>query len=270
MGTILFSGTIPEYYEKYLGPILFEPYALELVQEIDFAPKDIIELACGTGQLTRQILRSKNLIQSICATDVNEEMLRIAEKNIPSPIIFWKIADVHQLPYEKNLFDLAICQFGIMFFSDKPRACTEVQRVLKPRGSFIFNTWDRMEANPGSRIIHESMQKFFKGGAPDFIAAIPFSYYETGPIKNLLIHSGFTDITIRKIKKTAFIPQVDDLVNGFLKGTPLAVFLAGRKKTEREEIYQIIKTELVKEYGLADLEIPMQALSCCAKKIESS
>ncbi len=267
MSAIRFSGSIPQYYEKYLGPLVFEPFARDLALEMDFSPQLILELACGTAQLTRQILGSKKSIQSLWATDVNEEMLRLAEKNNPSPIISFMTADAHRLPFENNYFDLTLCQFGVMFFSDKPKAFSEVLRVLKPRGTFIFNTWDSLETNPGSRIIHAGMQKFFNGGAPDFMAAIPYSYYDTVSIKNLLVHSGFTGIAIEKVKKIAFIPKVDDFVNGFLKGTPLAIFLEGRTKIEREAIHQIIKNELVVEYGPTNLEIPMQAISCCAKKI---
>ncbi|HEV7622391.1 MAG TPA: class I SAM-dependent methyltransferase [Flavisolibacter sp.] len=173
MKRALFSGTIPEYYDKNLGPVLFEPYAKDLVHRIKSKPRHVLELACGTGRLTQQIINEIASVTEICAIDINRDMLLAAGSKIKSPLINWLISDAQDLVFEDERFDAVICQFGIMFFPNAQKAFDEAYRVLETGGSFLFNTWDNFESNPGSRIVHKVIKDYFKM-TPEFMEKAPF------------------------------------------------------------------------------------------------
>src|SRR5438132_1761728 len=144
----VFTNSIAENYEKYMGPIFFEPYAKDTVNRLSSGKvNSILEIACGTGQVTR-LLRERFPDAKIIATDLNPGMLELAKKIVkPEDKIEWLAADAQELPFGENTFDAVICQFGLMFVPNKQKAVNEAYRVLKPDARFIFNTWDRIEKN---------------------------------------------------------------------------------------------------------------------------
>src|SRR3954470_10706268 len=115
-----FAGSIPEKYDRFMGPCVFEPYALDLVARAAVgSPQSILEIACGTGRVTRH-LHTAFPHARLTATDLNADMLAIARQQVtgPSPagaFIHWMTADAQSLPFDDSSFDLAICQFGLMF-----------------------------------------------------------------------------------------------------------------------------------------------------------
>ena len=117
--TAAFAGTIPANYERYLGPFLFEPYALDLVSRLqDKKYNDILEIACGTGRVTAHLARSVKH-NTLTATDLNPDMINIAKEIVRDDTIKWMPADAMQLPFTDDSFDLVVIQFGIMFFPER-------------------------------------------------------------------------------------------------------------------------------------------------------
>src|SRR5688500_16765869 len=149
MSTPAFAGSIPEGYDRYLRPLLFEPYALDLAGRVPITPgMKVLELACGTGIVTRALLGVLPGDATIVATDVSGHMLGVAQQKIsPDPRLAWQPADATTLPFDTGSFHAVICQFGLMFFPDKLRALREARRVLRPAGTLIFNVWDSLERN---------------------------------------------------------------------------------------------------------------------------
>ena len=140
-----FSGSIPGLYERYLVPMLFEPYALDLAQRTGaLRPRHILETAAGTGVVTDAIIRKLPDIE-VTATDLNQGMLDVAAARIKSPCVKFRQADAQSLPFPDASFDAVVCQFGVMFFPDRITAYREARRVLKPGGRFLFNVWNRIE-----------------------------------------------------------------------------------------------------------------------------
>src|SRR5438067_1269268 len=138
-----FEGTVPARYDQFLGPALFEPYALDLIERVQNKPMNkILEIACGTGRLTRHLISALPEGDRLTATDLNSDMIEIAKRTVKDNRISWQVVDAQNLPFADNSFDMIICQFGVMFFPDKVTAFKEAYRVLKPEGLFIFNTWD--------------------------------------------------------------------------------------------------------------------------------
>ncbi len=151
-GDQAFVDAIPEIYERLLVPLIFESYAVDLARRVAaILPLNVLEIAAGTGVLTRQLARALPDGASIVATDLNAPMLAQARARGTQRAVQWEVADALNLPHEDGRFDAVACQFGVMFFPDKSRGYSEVRRVLRPRGRFFFNGMGSDRGQRGSR-----------------------------------------------------------------------------------------------------------------------
>lgn len=159
----VFAGSIPDNYDRYLGPLLFEPYAIDLISRVKNRNiTSVLELACGTGCVTSHLHRSLSEKTQITATDLNPEMLRVAQKKVSAKNVTWATVDMQNIPFPDAHFDLIVCQFGIMFVSDKPKAFSEIHRVLEKGGLFLFNSWNALENNPAFFVVDKVVNSYFK------------------------------------------------------------------------------------------------------------
>src|SRR5438093_11320004 len=135
-----FSGSIPAAYDRYLGPMLFQPYAENLASRLQVAKNDsVLELACGTGILTRVLRTRLPSTAELIATDLNEPMFRrAAAKFRKDEAVQWLQTDACSLPFGDPSFDAVVCQFGIMFVPDKSLAAREAPRVQNPARRTLF------------------------------------------------------------------------------------------------------------------------------------
>src|ERR1700716_3285700 len=169
-----FSGSIPALYDKHLGPLIFESYAQDLAARLaPFNPGRVLEVAAGTGIVTRALLRSLPSGASIVATDLNQPMLDHAATQVSSSRVNWQKADAQALPFPDGAFDAVVCQFGVMFFPDKQKAYREARRVLKPDGHFIFNVWDGIEHNEFADLVTQAVADMFADDPPSFWHELP-------------------------------------------------------------------------------------------------
>src|SRR5437588_6693592 len=190
-----FVGSIPANYDRYLGPTLFEPYAADLVTRVDVPDGSaVLEIACGTGIVTRRLRDRLAASTKLVATDLNEAMMNHASRKFgEDENVEWKQADATDLPFSDQSFDAVLCQFGLMFVPDKPQAIRETHRVLKPGGKFHFSVWDAIERNDLARVAHETISRFFEDNPPDFYQ-IPFSLHDRSAIESLLTGAEFKEI----------------------------------------------------------------------------
>ncbi|MCX5742727.1 MAG: methyltransferase domain-containing protein, partial [Proteobacteria bacterium] len=166
--TTAFVGSIPELYDRHLGPVLFEPYALDLVGRLPAGATRVLEVAAGTGRVSRHLLRALPAEGTLLATDLNEAMIARAQQLIADPRVTWQAADVQALPMGDGLFDAVVVQFGLMFVPDKPLALREVRRVLRPGGRLLLNTWDHLARNEATAILHHLAMEAFPDDPPRF------------------------------------------------------------------------------------------------------
>jgi ubiquinone/menaquinone biosynthesis C-methylase UbiE len=194
----LFAGKIPEIYDRFLVPLIFESYAGDLAERVaKIKPRDVLETAAGTGALTRAIASRLPIDVRIVATDLNQPMLdHAAAKQPPDSRITWQQADALALPFEDQRFDVVACQFGVMFFPDKVKGYREAHRVLKPGGHFFFNTWDRIAENEFAGVVTKVLAALFPQDPPDFMARTPHGYFEVERIRDELLRAGFTSISV--------------------------------------------------------------------------
>ena len=191
-GDDAFSSAIPRIYDEHFVPMIFEPYARDLLDRIVArAPARVLELAAGTGVVTRHLAARLPAEVPIVATDLNQAMLdRAAEVGTARPVE-WRRADAMDLPFEAGTFDLVVCQFGAMFFPDRARAYAEARRVLRPGGRFLFNVWDRLADNEISQAVMDALAEIFSDDPPTFMSRIPHGYYDYGTIARDVAAGGF-------------------------------------------------------------------------------
>ena len=146
-GSQPFSGSIPQVYDRYMGPLVFRPYAQDLAARLAGFAGDLLEVAAGTGIVTETLDRTLPAAARIVATDISQPMLDYAAARLASPRVFWRAADGQALPFDDASFDAVVCQFGVMFFPDRPAGYAEARRMLRPGGRYVFSIWDRIEAN---------------------------------------------------------------------------------------------------------------------------
>ena len=188
----VFAGSIPQLYEQYLVPLIFEPYAADLATRLrSRAVHKLLEIAAGTGVVTRALARALPADAAIVATDLNQAMLDQAAATGTARPVQWQQADAMKLPFEDASFDVVVCQFGVMFFPDKAKAFAETRRVLKRGGLFLFNAWDRIEENEFADVIAHALARIFPADPPRFMARTPHGYHDRDAISRDLAAGGF-------------------------------------------------------------------------------
>ncbi len=210
-------------YDRHLVPALFEPYAIDLAQRVSMecTQGSVLELACGTGILTRHLRSHLKSAMSLTATDINPDMLDYARNKLTSVNgISWKQADIADMPFSDASCHAVVCQFGLMFVPDKERAFREMRRVLAKDGLLAFSVWDRMEQNPYSMIVHETVAGFFPDNSPQFFKA-PFSFADVDVQRRLLTENGYGKIEIRSVPKECFSSTARSLAIGMIEGAPI-------------------------------------------------
>ena len=193
----IFAGSIPEVYERFLVPLIFESYALDLARRLaKTKPGAVLETAAGTGVLTRAIASALPAPARLTATDLNQPMLDHAKSRQPADSrIEWRQADALALPFEDRSFDAVACQFGVMFFPDKAQGYREARRVLKPGGHFFFSVWDRIEENDFADTVTQALAAVFPQDPPRFLARTPHGYHDEKQILQELKAVGFANVS---------------------------------------------------------------------------
>ncbi|MGI8600619.1 MAG: class I SAM-dependent methyltransferase [Chitinophagaceae bacterium] len=260
---INFSGSVPQNYDAYLGPILFEPYAKDLVKRIkEKEVQKVLELACGTGRVTHHLLNTLPAQVQLIATDLNGDMMFVAKSRIIDERVIWQEVDAQDLPFNEKEFDLMVCQFGVMFFEDKLKAFKEAHRVLKEGGVFLFNTWDKVENNMLSNLTQQVLLELIKEDPPLFFEKGPFSFYDQEHIKQILKEAGFKNNTLSVVQIETESTDIDSMIKGILDGSPLTNYLQ-QVNAPQQQIRERLK-QLLQENAYTKL--PMQAIVCEALK----
>jgi len=243
-----FAGSIPEFYDRCLGPFLFEPYAADLAaRAAALRPGRILETAAGTGIVTAALAAALPEAR-IVATDLNPDMLRVAASKLDTPRASFAPADAQALPFPDAGFDLVVCQFGAMFFPDRIAAYREARRVLKPGGTFLFNVWDRLDSNPASKAVAEAVASLFPGDPPSFIGRVPFGYHDKAAIEADLRAAGFAAIEAETVAKRSR-GDARELAPGLCQGSPLRAEIEARAPERLDEATQAAVAALVHLHG---------------------
>jgi SAM-dependent methyltransferase len=262
-----FVGSIPEFYDRYLGPLLFHPFADDLVERTPDRPGILLlETACGTGVVTERLLGRLREPGAFVATDLNLDMLSYARSRIGEGApITWQQADATTLPFGDGSFDAVVCQFGLMFLPDETDGMREASRVLRPGGLFLFNVWDAVEHNPAQRITHETAGSFFPTDPPQFYA-VPFRLHDSHRVLDRLAHAGFTEIEHATIDRRGESPSAAAAARGLIEGNPIRDAILARDPAALAEIEPALERNLAAELGDHPLRAPLRAHVFAARR----
>jgi SAM-dependent methyltransferase len=260
-----FIGSVPELYDRFMGPMLFEPYARELAGRFAGFEGAILETAAGTGRVTRALAEAIGPRATILATDFSEPMLAQAMKVVSSPKIAWRQADATALPFEDASFDAVVCQFGLMFFPDKAAGYAEARRVLRPNGRFVFSVWDDIQANDLSFVVGEAVAALFPDNPAEFLQRGPFGYHDEALIRDGLAGAGFIDVVVERVVLETPAASAEDAATAIVKGSPLGVEIEARHPGRVDEAVEATTRALIARFGAGRLSAKGRALVVTAK-----
>jgi ubiquinone/menaquinone biosynthesis C-methylase UbiE len=264
--SIAFSGDIPAHYDAGLGPMFFEPFALDLADRVGrLKPRRILELACGTGRVTKLLRTVAVPGASLTATDINPAMVRHARLLAHDPEIRWQEADATALPFPDASYDCIVVGFGVMFYSDRGKAYAEALRVLRPGGTMLFTAWDAIVHNPMARLAHETLAHFFPDNTPGFYS-VPFAYHDEHLIRLELHQAGFREIEVDVRQLTGYQHSAMHAAAGLIRGTPAITAIEERDPAKVAPIMAHLEQQITDRFGAYSLEVPLQARVVSARK----
>ncbi|MEM7172621.1 MAG: class I SAM-dependent methyltransferase [Pseudomonadota bacterium] len=264
-----FTGAIPEAYDRYLGPLLFEFSAADTARRVAAAtngPVKLLEVACGTGISTRHLAGALPAGSEIMATDLNQAMLDHAGRvNGDLPGVTYRQADALDLPFEGARFDGVVCQFGIMFFPDKAKGLAEMARVLKPGGVLLLTVWDSFAQNPAVAVVDRVIKSFFETDPPRFLEA-PFAMHDRDAGRALIEGAGFAAPEVNLVSAAVASASHGDTARGFITGNPTINEVNERATVGADEIIASSIAELEAEFGPTPVKLPFQEIVYSAHK----
>ncbi|MEV0909960.1 class I SAM-dependent methyltransferase [Streptomyces hokutonensis] len=246
---------MPEAYERHLVPVFFRPFAIDLAaRAAALRPRTVLELAAGTGALTSALLTAVPTASAV-ATDLNEAMVTAGSAR--EPRADWRQADAQDLPFEDGSFDLVVCQFGVMFFPDRPAAYAEVRRVLTPQGRFLFNSWGPLASHGFGAAFQTALEQSMPDGAPPFLNDVPHGYSDPAVVTADLTAAGLTLATAEEVTLEGVAESAASVATGFLTGTPVSAAVEARE--DAQDLRAAVTQRMTDQLGSGPVKAPMTA-----------
>ena len=256
----VFAGSIPALYDRYLGPLIFAPYAEDTARRLtDMTAGRVLETAAGTGIVTRALARTLPAAVGITATDLNQAMLDHAAVQAGTSRVAWRQADAQRLPFDDEAFNAVVCQFGAMFFPDRVAAYAEARRVLTTDGTFIVSLWDRIEANEFAAVATDAVAALFPADPPQFLARTPHGHHDIGRVRDELGAAGFGRIEVETIEHRSRASSPRDPAIGYCQGTPLRNEIEARAADRLAEATDVAAAAIAARFGAGAVDGKIRA-----------
>lgn len=263
MSDVAWVEGMPEAYDQRLGPVKFTPYAREVTARVTArlaagGPREVLELAAGTGLLTRELVGAG---LAVTATDLNPPMVAYGQSQVPEAR--WSQADALDLPFDDASFDAVACGFGAMFFPDRPRGFAEARRVLRAEGVLVLSVWDAVEHVPFTASLYDELVALWPEDPPDFFTRVPYGYHDEAVLRADLKAGGFDDVQVERVQLTSRVDSAAGLVEGYCYGTPLRFALTERG--DLDALAHHLEQRMLERWGSVPFDHDMSAylLTCC-------
>jgi ubiquinone/menaquinone biosynthesis C-methylase UbiE len=247
----VFAGAIPDIYDEYLVPLIFEHYAADMARRVaETDPGSVLETAAGSGVVTRALAPLLASAARYVVTDLNQPMLDRAARQQPADRrIEWQQADALDLPFGEDSFDVVCCQFGVMFFPDRVAGYRSARRTLRDGGRLIFNVWDRIEENAFADSVTDTVSRHFPDDPPLFLARTPHGYHNTDRIEADLRAAGFGRIEFRTIAAESRADSPRRPAIAYCQGTPLRNEIEARDAASLDELTIRATEDIERRFG---------------------
>lgn len=257
----VFSGSIPALYETHMVPLLFAPYAAEMARRVAaHAPGHVLEIAAGTGAVTAELLQQLPRDATITATDLNQGMLDVASEKLTDRRIRLRLADAQDLPFQDASFDAVVCQFGAMFFPDKPLAFREARRVLDKGGTYFLSVWDDLASNPFAAVVQEAVANEFPADPPGFFGRTPYGHHDIDALTAALGEAGFKKVAAERVTFPCRGPSAEEVAMALCQGTPLRSEIEQRAPEGLAAVTAAATRALREAYGSGPIESTQRAI----------
>jgi len=262
-----YFNPIPEIYDSVMGPLYFEVYAQEMATRVaSWHPLSVLETACGTGIVTAHLRKDLDDQAKLTATDINGEMLDFAKKKLARhKNITWLEANAMELPFPGESYDVVICQFGAMFFTDKQKGFSEAFRVLKPAGKYAVSVWDRLDVNPLGAVGRDALVDFFNGRPPERLRTA-FSLADISLVSDFLSKAGFRNIRAEVLNKPSETESAEKFAEAFLYGSSIRETIGKHTPAAVAELQERIANSIIRKFGNHPVRSTMQAIFFTASR----
>lgn len=261
-------GDGPEAYERYIVPAFSGAWAQDLVDRATLENgARVLDVACGTGIVSRYAFKALNESGRITGMDVNEVVLKKAREICPPNVmpIQWEQGDVKDLPFSDSKFDVVLCQQGLQYFPDRSRALNEINRVLAAKGRVVFSVWRPIKYFPYHSTLHNALEQYIGAEAASMLAAA-FSLGDSTQLRILFENAGFKKIEIcLTIKQMRYSP-FEEFLNGSLVASPFSNDILALEESKRLEMFETIKKSILDYIDDQGLAAPMECLVVSATK----
>jgi SAM-dependent methyltransferase len=255
------GGNAAEIYDRQLAPAMFAPWAPVLLDTARVQPGErAIDIACGTGVVTRLAATRVGRHGRIVGLDINAAMLAVARSHADAADaapIEWLEADAQATLLPDASFDVALCQQGLQQFPDPLTALREVRRILVDEGRIALCVWSRIEGCPGMLALVEALERHVGAAAANNRRA-PFALGDAAAVRALLEGAGFGQIQLHTLVETARFPSPEAFVEAQLAATPLST-LGTLSDDVRRAIARDVRAEVQGYLDDGRLALPMEA-----------
>lgn len=233
----------PENYERFFVPVIGEPLARDLLQRANLRRGErILDVACGTGIVTRLAAAQVGETGSVTGLDINPGMLAVARSVTDTEVpVEWCESGAENMPLQNESFDVVLCQLSLQFMENKPAALKEMHRVLVPDGRIYIN----VPGNVGElfQVFIEELGNHISAEAAGFAGQV-FSLHSDETLRQLMDEAGFHDIQIRAEEKTFRLPPSKEFLWQYVQSTPLAGLVSAAGK----DTQQALERDIVKRW----------------------